>query len=103
MGNPPRGSGLIEVEVAYALPDRQRLVVVQVPPGTRVREVLARSGLTEMFPEIDSARCPVGVFGKEVDDAFTPAAGDRVEVYRPLRMDPRQARRARAASSTNGG
>jgi len=87
---------MIDVEVAFARPDVQRVSVVRVPAGTTVRDVLARSPLADEFPEIDLVGCPLGVFGKQVDDSYTPNAGDRIEVYRELRVDPRQARRERA-------
>lgn len=89
-------SGMIDVEVCFARPDMQRLIVVRVGAGTKVRDVLAQSGLVEMFPEIDPLSCPLGVFGRRVDDEFEPADGDRIEIYRELRIDPREARRARA-------
>lgn len=86
----------IDVEVAYALPDRQRLVALSVADGTAVREVLALSGLADAFPEIDPVTCPIGVFGRVVDDDYRLRTGDRVEIYRELRVNPRQARRERA-------
>ncbi len=89
-------SGSIRVEVAYALPERQELVSLTIPAGTSVREAIKRSGLASVFPEIDPATCAVGVFGRAVEEDYLPAAGDRLEIYRPLRMDPKQARRARA-------
>jgi len=90
--------GLIEIEVAYARgPDEQLLVVVQVPAGITVREVLDRSGLADRFPEIDVLQCPIGVFGRLVNANHVPKAGDRIEVYRPLKRDPRETRRALAA------
>jgi len=91
---------MIAVEVAFARPDVQRIVVVHVPAGTKVRDVLVRSQLAEEFPEIDPLGCPLGVFGRQVDDSYAPKAGDRVEVYRELRIDPRQARRERASRGT---
>ena len=91
-------AGLIEIEVAYARgPDEQLLVVVQVPAGIPVREVLNRSGLADRFPEIDALQCPIGVFGRQVDADYVPKAGDRIEVYRPLKRNPRETRRALAA------
>ena len=87
----------IEVEVAYARPDMQRIVVVEVKAGTAARDVLRLSGLVESFPEIDVAGCPLGVFGTPVDDDYGVKAGDRIEVYRPLERDPRDARRELAA------
>ena len=92
---------MIDVEVCFARPDVQRLAVVRVGAGTKVREVLARSGLIEQFPEIDAAGCPLGVFGVRVDDDYAPADGDRIEVYRELRLAPREARRARARRRTD--
>jgi putative ubiquitin-RnfH superfamily antitoxin RatB of RatAB toxin-antitoxin module len=88
----------IVVEVAYARPDAQRLFELTVPAGTPVREVVRLSGVAKIFTEVDPATCPVGVFGRTVDDDYVPAAGDRVEIYRPLVVDPRAARRARAAN-----
>lgn len=87
---------MIDVEVAFALPDLQRVTVVRVPAGTKVRDILARSQLADEFPQIDPLECPLGVFGRQVDDSYEPRAGDRVEIYRELRVDPGQARRERA-------
>ena len=87
---------LLEVEVIYALPDEQHQVTLQVAPGTTVREVLMQATTQSEFPELDVTSCPVGVFGREVESGFVVAAGDRVEVYRPLAMDPREARRRAA-------
>lgn len=92
----PGESGSIRVEVAYALPERQHLITLAIPAGTTVRDAIERSGLAAACPEIDPATCAVGVFGRVVEDDYAPAAGDRIEIYRPLRMDPKEARRARA-------
>ena len=88
----------IVVEVAYARPGTQRLFELTVAAGTSVREVVELSGLAETLSDIDPATCPVGVFGRLVDDDYVPKTGDRVEIYRPLNIDPRAARRARAAN-----
>ena len=88
----------IVVEVAYARPDAQRLIELAVPAGTPLREVVRLSGVADIFTELDPATCPVGVFGRTVDDDYLPGAGDRVEIYRPLIVEPREARRARAAN-----
>ena len=84
---------VITVEVAYARPDVQCIVVVEVAPGTAARDVLRLSGLADEFPEIDVAACPLGVFGRAVTDAYGVKSGDRIEIYRPLERDPRDARR----------
>ena len=91
--------GLIEVEVAYAEPDEQTVVTLKVPEGISAMEAVRRSGLLERFPGIDMRKNSLGVFGVPVSPCAPLAAGDRVEVYRPLQVDPKEARRLRAARS----
>lgn len=86
----------MRVEVVYALPHDQRLVAVDVPPGATVTEAVVASGLAEAFPEIDARAGPFGVFGEHCGPDRVLEAGDRVEIYRPLTMDPGEARRLRA-------
>lgn len=92
---------LIEVEVVYAAVDRQLLLKVDLPAGSTVRGGLLISGIGEQFPELDLARCPVGIFGKVLADTETRLlqAGDRIEIYRPLLADPKEVRRLRAAKA----
>lgn len=87
----------LTVEVVYARPDEQHVVTVRVPPGATLRAAIGASGLLQRFPEIDLARDGAGVFGRVrgLDEAV--AAGDRIEVYRRLVTDPKEARRRRAA------
>ena len=87
----------ITVEVAYARPDEQRIIELQVPPGTTVAEAIERSGIIEYFPEIDLSKNKVGIFGKLSKLDKVLQAGDRVEIYRPLIADPKEARKKRAA------
>ena len=87
----------MEVEVAYARPDEQVILTVQVPPGTTIAEAISLSGVLERFPEIDLAASKVGVFGKVGRLEQELAAGDRVEIYRALIADPKEARKQRAA------
>jgi hypothetical protein len=89
---------MIEVEVAYARPDKQEIVPVRVPDGTTALEAARLSGIVDVFPEIELDATDMGIFGKVIKD---PAAhelreGDRIELYRPLRIDPKQARLNRA-------
>ena len=90
------GAGSFTVEVAYALPEEQTVLTLRVEPGTTVREAIHRSRLLERYPEIDLETQKVGVFSKPVglDTALRPK--DRVEIYRPLKVDPREMRRRRA-------
>ncbi len=88
-------SAPIEVEVVYALANRQVLRRVRLPQGGRVADAIEASGLAAEFPEIGSA--PVGIFGVKADRAALLRDRDRVEIYRPLRLDPKDIRRLRAA------
>ena len=93
------GADLLAIEVAYALPDRQSLLRLDVPAGTTVEQAVQRSGLLEQYPDIDLAEAAVGIFGKQVPATTEVKSGDRVEVYRPLIADPKAARRKRAAKA----
>lgn len=90
---------MLTVEVAYALADKQKIVVLQVPAGTTVRQAALQSGLDKHFAGLDLAASPLGVFGKGVSkpDEQQLEAGDRVEIYRPLLADPKEVRKQRAA------
>ncbi len=90
---------MINVEVAYALPDKQRIIALRVARGCTVYEAAAQSGICEQFPEIDLATSKLGVFGMVVTKPKESPLqeGDRVEIYRPLLADPKEVRKARAA------
>lgn len=85
----------IKVEVAYAMPGLQHIVSIDVKQGALIQEVIDSSGILELFPEIDLAQQAVGIFGKMKKLTDCVQAGDRVEIYRPLLIDPKEARRAR--------
>lgn len=87
----------IVVEVAYARPEAQRIVQLRVPEGTTLLEAVQRSGIIEFFPEIDLENADFGIFGKvERKHDRVLRAWDRVEIYRPLQVDPKAKRAARA-------
>lgn len=90
----------IRVDVAYALPDKQTVVTLDVPQGCTAREAVQRAGLVEPLAPC-SLDAKLGIFGKVIDDPehCVLADGDRVEIYRPLLMDPKEARRQRAEQS----
>ena len=88
---------LITVEVAYALPERQAIVELQVEEGTTALDAARRSGITDRFEGIDLDNDKLGIFGKAVSPSQVLRAGDRVEIYRPLIADPKEVRKARAA------
>ncbi len=87
----------IHVEVAYALPDRQAIVEVEVPLGTTAVEAARQSGIMERFEGLDLENARLGIFGKIAANTQVLRAGDRVEIYRPLIADPKEVRKARAA------
>jgi len=87
----------INVEVAYAKPDVQVILRVEVPAGTTLEEAVRRAGLLERFPEIDLAENKVGVWSKVAKRDTVLGDGDRVEIYRPLIADPKAVRKQRAA------
>lgn len=96
----PEGGGADErivVEVAYARPDVQVVLPVQVPRGATVADAVQESGIAERFPEIDLREAKVGIFGKHTRMDTELRAKDRVEIYRPLIADPKEVRRQRAA------
>lgn len=88
---------MIRVEVVYARPDRQILRTVALEPGATVRMAVVRSGIPTECPEVDPGRSAVGIYGRSVAPDALVEDGDRVEIYRPLRVDPKEARRLRAA------
>lgn len=93
------------MEVVFALRDRQELLRVSVDPGTTVQEAIERSSIAERFPEWRLDDCTVGIWGHPVDRDTTVKDGDRVEIYRELRIEPRDARRklARAGKTMKSG
>ena len=92
----------LRVEVAYALPERQVLLELEVPAGTTVAGAIERSGLLARFPGLQVGRGRVGIFGRPVEPDARIRDGDRVEIYRPLIADPRDARRARVKKPERG-
>lgn len=92
---------MVKLEVAYATAERQWLLACEVADGTTVREALRLSGIAEHVSGLDIEQCPVGIFGKVVADAHERPVeeGDRLEIYRPLLLDPVEARRQRAAQA----
>ena len=87
----------IEVDVVYALPGAHAAARVALAPGACLRDAIVASGLLERHPGIDLSRQGVGIFGQRRTLEAPLAHGDRVEIYRALLIDPKEARRRRAA------
>ncbi len=99
----PHGEVTLQVEVVYALPEQQELVALAVAEGTTVAQAIEQSGIAGKFPQHDLARCAVGVWGQVVERGRRLHDGDRVEIYRPLKLDPQAARRELAAQGKSMG
>lgn len=89
-------SGTIDIEVVYALADRQTLIRRSVPEGTSVADAVNLSGILDKHPDIDLKRNKIGIFGKLTKVDAVLRDRDRVEIYRPLIADPKEVRRKRA-------
>jgi hypothetical protein len=94
---------IIEVEVAYALARRQHVVPVALPAGATVADALRAVAARPPFDQLDLDIVPVGIFGDRVNRDRRLEQRDRVEIYRSLAVDPRQARRQRAKAQQQGG
>ena len=88
----------MRVEVVYALPERHDVTLLELPAAATVGDALTASGIAERHPGLDLSR--VGIYGRRVTAGTTLTHGDRVEIYRPLAMDPKEARRIRARRKT---
>lgn len=86
----------INIEVAYGTRAKQYLLKVKMPTGATVREAILVSGILEQIPEINLSQQKIGIFSKPCDMETSLKEGDRIELYRPLLIDPKEARRAKA-------
>ncbi|QGZ61369.1 RnfH family protein [Paraburkholderia acidisoli] len=96
-------SAPLSVDVCYALPEAQTLIPVALPPGATVQQAIDASGILARHPEIDLATLKVGVYGKLKPLDTVLADHDRVEIYRPLIVDPKAARQRRVDKSRKAG
>ena len=90
---------VIRIEVVYALPEQAYLLPLSVNAGTTIRQAIEISGLLQQCPEIDLERNKVGIFSKPENLDAVLSDGDRVEIYRELKVDPKEARRRRIKKS----
>jgi len=92
---------MITVEVAYALPEKQKIVTVTVEEGTSILDAARQSSIVDEFPQLKLDEAKFGIFGKASRAPETDSVrdGDRIEIYRPLIIDPKQARANRAAKA----
>lgn len=90
---------MVNVEVAYAKPEEQAIVTLQMPESATVEAAIKASGLLERFPEIALSELNAGIFGVACKLDQPVREDDRIEIYRPLLHDPKEARRQRALKS----
>ena len=93
---------MLRVQVCYAEPAAQHLRDLDMPAGATVRDAILQSGISELIAERDVEACKVGIYGKikTLDTALRDR--DRVEIYRPLLADPKEARRRRVEKKKAG-
>lgn len=87
----------IRVEVAYARPERQDVIPLDLPAGATLQQAVEASGLPAKYPEIDPAKGKFGIYSKLARLDAVLRDRDRVEIYRPLIADPKEVRKQRAA------
>ncbi len=85
--------GAINVEVVFGLADRQELIPLTIDAAATVEAAILKSGIAEKFPQQNISSCKVGIWGRAVQKNQSLREGDRIEIYRPLLIDPRDARR----------
>ncbi len=87
----------MNIEVAYALENKQTLLSLEVEEGITFKEAVEISGIIDKYPQIDLLKDKTGIFGKMAKLDTILREKDRVEIYRPLIADPKQVRKERAA------
>ncbi|MFV1993401.1 MAG: RnfH family protein [Acidiferrobacterales bacterium] len=87
----------INIEIVYAGETSQKLVQLEIDPGTSIAQAIKDSGLLKTYPEIDIKDCQVGIFSKKASIDTILQDQDRVEIYRPLKISPKDARKLRAS------
>jgi putative ubiquitin-RnfH superfamily antitoxin RatB of RatAB toxin-antitoxin module len=88
----------IAIEVAYALPEEQTLLALDIAQESTIKEAILQSGVLEKYPSIDINSVKVGIFGKLKKMTDSVREMDRIEIYRPLIADPKEVRKKRAAA-----
>lgn len=96
-------SDQLNIEVVYALPQRQTVIALRVPPDTSVEAAIVLSGILQKHPDIDLAVNKFGIYSRPVKGSEPLHDGDRIEIYRPLIADPKEMRKKRAEKAKEEG
>jgi putative ubiquitin-RnfH superfamily antitoxin RatB of RatAB toxin-antitoxin module len=83
----------VRAEVVYALPERQLLVALELDDGSTALDAVRASGILDSFSRAGAENLSLAIWGKRIEPGRTLNDGDRVEILRPLQIDPREARR----------
>jgi hypothetical protein len=86
----------IHASVVYCAPGEPYVITVDLSAGATLRDAVLASGLLQRCPELAAAPLDLGVFNQPQPLHRLVRPGDRIEVYRPLSVDPKVARRVRA-------
>jgi len=89
-------STFVEVEIVYGRTGAAQVIRQQVPGNATLRQAIEQSGILEMYPDIDLDSNSVGIFSRKRELHEPVQGGDRIEIYQPLKVDPKEARRRRA-------
>lgn len=92
---------MMKVEVVFAKAVEQKIVELELVENSTVEDAVRASGLCAMYPEIIVGETPVGIYAERVRYETILSEGDRVEIYRPLEVDPMEARRLRARAQAS--
>ena len=98
----PSPAPLVEIEIVYGKTGSAQVFRQKVPDRTTLRQAIEQSGILEMYPEIDLNENKVGIFSKKGELCDPVRDGDRIEIYLPLQVDPKEARRRRARKAEAG-
>jgi putative ubiquitin-RnfH superfamily antitoxin RatB of RatAB toxin-antitoxin module len=96
-------SARLSIEVCYAAPQGQALIALELPEGATLQQAIEASGILRRYPDIDLGTQKVGVFGKLKTLDTVLADHDRVEIYRPLLVDPKLSRQRRVDKARKAG
>ncbi|MBK4735759.1 RnfH family protein [Noviherbaspirillum pedocola] len=96
------GNDTVHVMVCYPLPGDPQLRELTLAAGTTLIEAIHASGLPAQYPQLALDACKLGIFGKLREASTVLREGDRVEIYRPLLADPKEARRRRVEKKRAG-
>ncbi len=89
-------SKTLSIEVAYATPERQKIIKCKVAEGTTILDAAKQSGITDIFPDLELDKADFGIWSKVKPAKSIVEDGQRIEIYRPLLADPKESRRKRA-------